>query len=244
MVREFEQIFSDIFLRDSHIYKKIITILTKGSKEQSEIQKELNLKTLGRIPEYLAELELAGFIARDRSWSIKTGVDSKLSKYRLQDNYLRFYLKYIEKSLGKINRGNYVLKSLSSLPEWYAVTGFQFENLILNNRKSIHRLLGINPVDIICENPYFQKQTYRYPGCQIDYMIQTRFDTLYVCEIKFSKNPVDFTVIKEVQTKIDALQYAKRFSCRPVLIHVNGVDERILESDYFAAIIDVNDLFQ
>jgi AAA+ ATPase superfamily predicted ATPase len=243
LVREFKQIFSDIFLRNSPIYKKIIAILSRGPKGQNEIQKELHLKALGRIPEYLEELELAGFISRDHSWNIKTGADSKLSKYRLQDNYLRFYLKYIEKNIGKINRGNYILKSLSSLPEWYTMMGFQFENMILNNRKSIHRLLGINATDITCENPYFQKQNYRYSGCQIDYMIQTRFDTLYICEIKFLKNPVDFSIIKEMQIKIDALQYAKRFSCRPVLIHVNGIDEQIAESDYFAAIIDANDLF-
>jgi AAA+ ATPase superfamily predicted ATPase len=244
LVEEFAQIFSDIFLRDSDVYKKIVKALAAGSKEQSEIQEELKLTTPGRIPEYLWELELAGFIARDYAWDLKTGRDSKLSRYRLADNYLRFYLKYIEKNLEKIKRGTFTLKSLNVLPEWPTIMGFQFENLVLNNRKSIHKILGINPSDIVCENPYFQRKTLRYPGCQIDYMIQTKFDTLYICEIKFLKTQVDSSIIQEVQAKINALQYVKRFSCRPVLIHVNGISEDVADSDYFAAIIDMGELLK
>lgn len=244
LVKEFEHIFSDIFLRDSEIYKKIIEILSNGPKEQNEIQHALHHETPGRISEYLWELELAGFIARDYTWNIKTGMDSKLSKYRLKDNYLRFYLKYINKNLGKINRGSYTLKSLSLLTEWSVIMGLQFENLVLNNRSTIHQILNINPTDIICENPYFQHKNYRHAGCQIDYMIQTKFNTLYIIEIKFSKNKVGFSILNEVQSKIDTLQYAKIFSCRPVLIHLNGITNEVLESDYFSAIIDAKELFQ
>lgn len=242
LVEEFDHIFSDIFLRDSEFYKKIIETLAYGPKEQSQIQRALNFQTLGRIPEYLWELELAGFISRDYTWNIKTGADSKLSQFRLKDNYLRFYLRYIEKNLEKIKRGTYALKSVSALPEWSIIMALQFENLILNNRKEIHRLIGIHSDDVICENPYFQHKDYRHAGCQIDYMVQTKFDTLYICEIKFSKHEIGSDVIHEVQGKIDALKYAKRFSCRPVLIHVNGVKEEVVDSDYFASIVDASDL--
>ena len=96
---------------------------------------------------------------------------------------------------------------------------------------------------ICCANPFFQTKTARAPGCQIDYMIQTKFGTLYVCEIKFSKNAIDTAVIHQVQTKIDALKFPKGFSCRPVLIHVNGVTEEVIDRDYFAAIIDIEKMF-
>ena len=36
-------------------------------------------------------------IARDYTWDIKTGKESKLSHFRLKDNYTRFYLKYISR---------------------------------------------------------------------------------------------------------------------------------------------------
>ena len=242
LVDEFEKIFSDIFLRDSELYKTLVRVLSQGSKTQGEILKILNLNTAARIPEYLWELELAGFISRDYTWNIKTGDTSKLSTYRLKDNYLRFYVKYIEKNLDKIKNSGYELKSLSSLPEWHSIMGLQFENLILNNRKHIHKVLKIDPTDIISDNPYFQNANYRHAGCQIDYMVQTKFDTLYICEIKFSKNLIDSSIIPEVQSKINTLQSSKKFSCRPVLIHVNGVNEDVVDSDYFAAIIDAGEL--
>ena len=244
LVEEYKQIFSDIFLRDSDFYKKILEVLAKGAKEQIEIQGHLGITSPGRLAEYLWELELAGFIARDYTWDMKAGIDSKLSKYRLQDNYIRFYLKYIEKNISMINRGNFIFKSFSSLTEWPNMMGFQFQNLILNNRRLVQQSLSIDPQDIICENPYFQKATARRKGCQIDYMIQTKFSTLYICEIKFSKNKIGKSVIQEIQNKIDALQFIKGFSCRPVLIHINGVTSNLIDSDYFAAIIDAGQLMQ
>lgn len=242
LVDEFERIFSDIFLRKSAYYKEIIKVLSQGAKEQNAIMSALPGKRQGRAAEYLWELELAGFVTRDHTFNIKTGQDSDLSQYRLSDNYLRFYLRYVEKNLSKINRNAYAFKSLSSLPEWNTMMGLQFENLILKNRFEIHRLLGISPADIVCENPFFQRKTARLSGCQIDYLIQTKFGTLYVCEIKFSKAPIGAPIISEMQAKIDALKFPKGFSCRPVLIHVNGVTDDVVDSDYFSAIIDFGEL--
>jgi AAA+ ATPase superfamily predicted ATPase len=243
LVEEFEQIFSNTFIRDSDFYKKIISILANGALEQKDIASALDGGKYGRIAEYLWELELAGFITRDYSCNIKTGSDSGISKYRLSDNYLRFYIKYIEKNLTKINRNAFAFKSLSSLPEWHTIMGFQFENLVLNNRKAIHRFLGIDAGDIICENPFIQRKTTRTEGCQIDYLIQTKFNNLYICEIKFSKSAIGSSVIAEMQQKIDKLKFPKGFSYRPVLIHANGVTEEVIDSDYFSTIIDISALF-
>ncbi|WP_246226392.1 ATP-binding protein [Wolbachia endosymbiont of Madathamugadia hiepei] len=223
-------------MRKTAFYKQIVRALSTGAKEQEEICAALDIARHGRISEYLYELELAGFITKDHTWNIKTGIDSRLRRYRLQDNYLRFYLKYIEKNLGKINRDTYSMGLLASLPEWHTIIGLQFENLVLNNRKSIHNILGID--GIVSENPFFQRKTSNSAGCQIDYMIQTKFNTLYICEIKFSKNKIGHSIIQEVQTKIDTLNRPKGFSCRPVLIHVNGVSDDVIDSDYFSNIID------
>ena len=240
LVEEFKQIFSDLFLRESALYKKIIELLSDGAKERLEICEILKMDPSGRMSEYLSELELAGFISRDHTWSIETGVDSKLSKYRLSDNYLRFYLKYIEKNLSKINRNSFNLKSLTALPEWNTIMGFQFENLVINNKDLIWSALDINPEDIVSENPFYQRKTTRNPGCQIDYMIQTKFSSLYICEFKFLKREVGYSIIAEVQKKIDSLKFPKGFSIRPVLVHVNGVHEDVIDSDYFSGIIDIS----
>jgi len=244
LVSEFNNIFSDLFLRDSALYRDIVKTLVSGSKEPSEICEALKIQQTGRFSEYLEELELAGFITRDYTWHIQTGHDSKLSKYRLSDNYLRFYLKYIDAYRTKIARNSFAIKSISSLPELQTIIGLQFENLVLNNRKEIHDALGLRPEDIVSENPYFQRKTSSQQGCQIDYMIQTKFNTLYLCEIKFSKNCVNTNVIEEVARKIDRLKIPRAYSVRPVLIHVNGVEASIEEADFFASIIDFGRLLE
>ncbi|CAO5682413.1 MAG: hypothetical protein HEEMFOPI_01662 [Holosporales bacterium] len=116
--------------------------------------------------------------------------------------------------------------------------GFQFENLVLNNRITVQKILKIDPSEIVSEGAYFQRKTERIAGCQIDYMIQTKFDCLYICEIKFSKNELKEEVIDEVKEKIKRLKTPKNFSFRPVLIHVNGVRDCVVESGFFSQIIN------
>lgn len=60
--------------------------------------------------------------------------------------------------------------------------------------------------------------------------------------MKFSPSAISTSVIQEVQTKINALKAPKGFSYRPVLIHVNGVTNEVIDSDYFSAIIDMGEL--
>jgi len=240
LARDFENIFSDLFLTDSLFYKKIVEVLATGAKEREEICESLGIAPSGRISGYLQELKLAGFVTRDYTWNIDTSTNSKLSKYRLSDNYLRFYLKYIQKNLDKINQDEdgFHFSSLGSLPEWHTTLGLQFENLVLNNRKLIREALNINPGEVIWDNPFFQRKQAHIPGCQIDYLIQTKFNTLYIFEIKFSKNKIDSSILDQMQKKINALKHIKGFSFRPVLIHVNGVSEEVIESGFFSSIID------
>ena len=231
-----------MFNRNSTWYKEIIKALIYDSKETSKISEVIQVKMSGLLSNYLEELVLAGFLKRDYTWQLKSGKDTKLSKYRLSDNYLRFYLRYVDKYRTKIDRGNFIFKSIASLAEWPTIMGLQFENLVLNNRSFIHNILQLSPEEIISDNPFFQRPTTKQKGCQIDYLIQTKFANLYICEVKFSQQPIGLGIMNEVQTKIDRLKRPKGFSCRPVLIHVNGVQQDVINSDYFAKIIDFTDV--
>ena len=84
--------------------------------------------------------------------------------------------------------------------------GLQFENLVLHNRELVWNKLRIEPMEIINDNPYLQRQTKNRKGCQIDYLIQSKFNILYVFEIKFSQEKIGCSVIHEVQNKIDRLE--------------------------------------
>src|SRR5262249_21121918 len=92
----FERIFSDLFSTCMATYKKIVKRLAEGACELKDIYKALGVEKGGVVSSYLNDLVTAGFVSHDFTWHLHTGMDSKLSHYRLKDNYLRFYLKYIE----------------------------------------------------------------------------------------------------------------------------------------------------
>jgi AAA+ ATPase superfamily predicted ATPase len=243
LVREFDELFSDLFSRRSASYKEIITCLADGPKELPEICELLKKSRGGIRNKYLDDLIKAGFIQRDFTWFLETGKEGKLSRYRLSDNYLRFYLKYIVGNRSKIERGTFS-GSMTGFPGWDSITGLQFENLVIQNRKTLWQSIGIRLEDIVMDGPFFQTPTKKQLGCQIDYMLQTKFHTLYLCEIKFSKNPVGPKIIEEMEEKRKRLKVPRYFSIRPILIHVNGVEDSVLDSQYFDNIIDFSQLLE
>ena len=241
LFNEFDKIFHDLFEKRSKIYRPIVEALAGNPMEFNGLCKALKLAKGGTFSEYLDDLIAAGFITRDYTWSVKSGKPSRLSVYRLSDNYLRFYLKNIYPYQDRISRGGFDAHAISSLPGWNSIMGLQFENLVLKNRKKIWASIGIRPGDIVADNPYFQKKTTTKKGCQIDYLIQTRFNTLFACEIKFSINPLPSEILSEVKKKIFCIELPKRFSCFPVLIHVNGISDSVQDSGYFSEIINFSD---
>lgn len=244
LFNEFEKIFSDLFSSKNILYKNIVHSLANGVADQTSICSRIGIKKGGDVSEYLNDLIKSGFISRDFTWNIKTTKGSNLSHYRLRDNYSRFYLKYILPNRTKIESGNMKHASLSSLPGWYSMLGLQIENLVISNRHLIKSALQINPNEVVCDNPFFQKKTSNQSGCQIDYLIQTKYNTLYICEVKYSKNPIGTNVIEEMNEKIKNLSIPKHFSYRTVLIHVNGISESLEESQYFSHVIDMNDFLE
>lgn len=107
---------------------------------------------------------------------------------------------------------------------------------------TIFSVLGIHPDDVVYDNPYFQRANSKQQSCQIDYMIQTKYHNLYVCEIKFYNKPIGKSIIKEVEKKIQCLNRPKYIAALPVLIHVSGVEESVIEEGYFAKYIDFSEL--
>jgi len=63
-----------------------------------------------------------------------------------------------------------------------------------------------------------------------------------VCEVKFSKKPIGPRIIEEVKEKTKRLKVPRRFSIRPILIHVNGVEDSVIDEGYFDKIIDFSQL--
>lgn len=240
LFHEFDQIFHDLFQKQGYFYKQIVENLIDSPLSTTELAVKLGRSRGGDLSNALGELMESGFLARDYTWSFATGKRLESSRYRVRDNYLRFYLKYILPHKEQIES-----TQLQRLPQgWLSIMGLQFENLVVNNGSIVCRILGVSPEDLLIANIYFQTAGIRKRGCQIDYLIQTRFRYLYACEVKFRQGVVGTEVIEEVEEKLRRLQLPRGFSCRPVLIHLNGVSEDLVDNDYFARIIDLSELLK
>jgi hypothetical protein len=150
-------------------------------------------------------------------------------------------LKYILPNKDKIARNSVSINQFSALAGFYTIVGLQFENIVLKNRRIVWDALNLEPSSIVNDNPYFQRKTTKQDGCQIDYLIQTKHNTLLVCEIKFSTGIITADVITQVKDKISKLKRPKNFSCVPVLIHFGDLSPVIEDSGFFVKIINFAD---
>lgn len=240
LVNEFEKIFNDIFDRRSITYKNILKTIINKKLSPKAVAEEMNLKQNGDLTQYLHDLELAGFIQREYLWGF-SGKTKKLSQVRIKDNYIRFYLKYIEPNKERIKKSLFDNHALESLSQWDSIMGFQFENLIYDNILDIFKLMHLSPQSILQYGSYFQTTTKARQGCQIDLLILDKRNTLYLCEIKFRKK-IGITVIAEIEKKIKRLKLPKNFSVRPCLIYAGEISEELSNSDYFDHLINVENL--
>lgn len=232
LFNEYDQLMNDLFQKNNRIYRDILESLAERPLTLNELHAALARSKSGVISEYVEDLEKSGFLLRFHTWNPRTGLPSNRYKVRIIDNYVRFYLKAIRPSAQRIRSGLNVLPA-----NLYSIMGLQFENLVLKNRPLLLSALGVDPAEIVREGPYFQNQTTKHAGCQIDYLVQTRH-SLFVVEIKFSRSELTPVVVQDVKKKIAALITPRNLSVRPILVHVNGVTEGIEEADYFDKVVD------
>jgi hypothetical protein len=189
------------------------------------------------------ELVAAGFVSRDSAFHPLTGRQlPRAVRYRLGDNYLRFYLRCVAPVRDAIEKGLFKWSALESLPGWDTLMGLQFENLVLGNLPAIFQQLGLTNVPILNAGSYFSRPKRGQKGCQIDLLIRTR-QSLYVLEVKFRRQ-IDKTVIDEMRQKVAGLNVPRSLSVRTGLIYQGDLHPDIQPSDYFDFLLPFEDLLK
>lgn len=239
LFEDFDKIFSDIFERKSETYKKIVRLLAHKHLSPVEVAKKLKVGQSGELTKCLRDLELSGFVKRDYAYQ-PGGKKGRLSKLRISDNYLRFYLKYIEPNITAINSGIYSFNSLGDLLAWDTISGLQFENLLLNRIPEVIKMLGLEREIIKSASTFFQNRTKKSKAAQVDLLIECKPNNFYICEIKYRKK-IGLNVVDEVRGKIEKLRLPKYSTRRPVLIYSGELDQEVRDLDYFDRIVEVGE---
>ena len=240
---DFDSIFNPLFGAENEIKKAMLTALGAGPLTGAELSRLLGKARNGHFSANLRSLCEGGFIADDAGVNPETGRPARTSKYRLKDNYTRFYLKYLAPHKREIAMGSYSYRSIESLPEWQSVMGLQFENLIVNNAMSIIPYLHLGNAIVVSAAPYRNMRSGasgKKAGCQIDLLIQTS-RTAYVVEIKRQKE-IGPEIEEEVRRKIARLPLRSGVAPRPVLVYDGNLAPSVEGTGFFDAVIPARKL--
>jgi len=240
LVDEFNEIFDDALDENQGIKKRILQALVDGPLSPTEIAEKLGVDFNGHLTANMEGLAAAGFAVRDEGVNPASGKQSNLIRYRICDNYTRFYLKYIEPQRSLIGKGMYNFVSVEQLPGWNSILGLQFEALVCNNLVSMTRALGLDRTLLTSAAPFRQSATARTKGCQIDLLLQTRH-TIYMVEMK-RREMIGEEVVDEVREKIERLQVKHGMSVIPVLVYEGHLSKRVEADGFFAKIISAEKL--
>ena len=233
---DFDEMFSDVITRQPMFTATVMRSLVDGAHSVTEIARSLGLEKGGRISEALSQLEEAGIVASDSGKNPENGKDVRMVKYRLKDNYSRFYLKYIEPQKSAIDKGAFTLGSLDGLDGWESVMGLAFENLVLNNVRDLIVPLGLGSALVMSAAPYSRAASKSGArGVQADLLVQTR-RSMCVVEVKRQRE-IGRDVIDEVVEKVKRIPHREGMSVRTALIYEGHLDPTVEADGYFDAVI-------
>lgn len=240
---DFDEMFADVITRQTTFTAQVLRCLVNGPQSAAEVCRQLKIEKGGRVSDALGRLVEAGFAMSDAGRNPETGSPLREVRYRLSDNYCRFYLKYIEPVKDVIDRDEYEFAGLESLENLDTIMGLAFENLVVNNYHALLPFLHLNGTVITSAAPYVRKGTSRArgpKGCQVDLLIQTR-KTLCFVEVK-RRREITRDVIEEVQKKIDAVKRPAGMSAVGALVYYGQLSPVVAADGYFAAIVPIRKL--
>ena len=230
LYNDFNRIFDDVFDATVASKRRIVTALADGAASVSELAQRLGSDPNGHLSADLKELAEAGFVAGAEGLNPESGRAVREVRYRIKDNYTRFYLKYVLPKRAAVESGVFRYVPLDRLPGWDSMMGLQFECLVLNNFAALAKEIGLVGKSVDSVAPYFRRGGRSGRGVQIDMLVQLP-RCVYVIEIK-RKAEIDVEVEDEVQRKIDRLGTPKGKSVKTALVY-DGTPAPELEEDGF-----------
>ena len=239
---DFDEMFSDVITAQPTFTGQVLRQLIDGPKTATEIAAALGLEKGGNTSSALDRLVEAGLAARDHGRNPETRKPVRDRRYRLKDNYSRFYLKYIEPVKNIVDDGSYAFATLEQLKGIDSILGLAFENLVVNHYRELLPRLGLSKALIESAAPFVKRGCARKStrGCQVDLLIQTAQSCCLV-EIK-RRMEIGDEVIDGMKAKLEALSVPKGISIRTALVYDGRIAPTVEAAGYFSSLINVCEL--
>lgn len=238
LFKDFDILFTDVFSRTADEKRAVLEYLVDAPRSIEEIAAATGAIRNGHLSELLSQLREAGFVSCDEGLNPATGKPLRSVRYRICDNYVRFYLKCVAPRAAAIRKGLFKLSSLEMLPGWNSILGLQFEALVANHLQEFMPKLGVGNALVTSVAPFARAATKSRPGVQIDLLVQTR-KSVCVVEIK-RRDRIDESVEEEVQRKVELLSLPRGVSVRTALVYEGSLSPAIVENGYFDFLVPVS----
>lgn len=242
LFRDFNDVFASVFGANAPVKRKILEALAEAELDGTDLSERLGIARNGRLSDVLRELEMAGFVSKNVGINPETGKRARQDRYRLKDNYARFYLKYIAPFHEEILAGDFEFFSVENLPGWDVILGLQFENLVLNNVRELLPLLHLDGKQILSAAPWRSRRNGGTGGCQIDLLVQSR-KSVCIVEIK-RQHEIGEEVEREVAEKVRRLKIRDGVSVRTALVYDGHLAKSVLGSGFFDALVPFAELLR
>ncbi len=188
---EYKVLFASLFENSERHYQIVEALDSKKrGLTRKEIIKKTKLLSGGTLTTALNELEESGFI----SVVLPYQHNKTKALYKLTDNFIIFYLKFIKnKSFRTTRNWANIIKSQA----WVSWSGLAFERLCFAHVRQIKRALKLEVIE--CTVAPWAKAD-KNEGAQIDMLIDRADRVVNICEIKFTNGT--FTIDKEYAKKL------------------------------------------
>ena len=242
LFREFNETFSEVFGKRTSSRGEVLRALDAAPLSVAEIARALGRTPNGKLSQTLKDLMYAGFVAKDSGLNPQTREPLRMERYRVSDNYTRFYLRFVEPRHQAIEKGLFMFSTLDQMPGWPTLLGLQFENLVINHVVDLFPYLGLERSLVLSAAPYCRRGGKGVKGCQIDLLIQTERMALVV-EIKRRKK-IEHEIIEEVREKVANLDVTRELSVRTALVYEGELSPSVEAERYFDFIVPLKKLLK
>ena len=211
---------------------------TTSKSERAALSRATGLNK-GQLSFYVQRLEQLGFIDKHRP--ITKAPTAKTVRYRLRDEYLRFYFNFIEGKRARIERsgGGYHFDRLVG-KRWDPFLGLGFERFVDRNLEPLLDKVGAR--DVMSQvGTYWHQKTARQAGVQIDLVIERDDHITHIVECKWSRTAVGKQAIDQLQRKCQLYPNPRGDTLRPILVAAAGVTKAVQTSG--VQVITLSDLF-
>jgi len=249
LVDEYHLVFDSLF-NHSNNHKKIVEFIASRQKGVllKELTKQFSSLKGGSLSRIIDNLVGSSFIKK----TAPLYNEKKGTTYRIIDEYILFYLKWIKSAPQSIIESPNTLyfQSIAQKNAYSSWKGFAFERLCLKHEYQIRKALGIHKILTMPSMVYFYDEQGKRSS-QIDLLFERADRVITICEMKYSETEYSLKksdIKSMMHKKKDLRRYLSAKKKGQKDIHIcyitsNGVKHNQNFYELQPSVLHLNDLF-